>query len=77
MTNSVHSALQTRSRQQLLEALCDRIAAEIDAGVPARELASLSLRLSDLTRELEQATVEEQGDDLSEAAATPDEPFYL
>jgi hypothetical protein len=63
------------SRCELLRALRDRIAADIDAGVPARDLASLSKRLLDISKELEDLEAVEDGDDISAAAATPDEAW--
>lgn len=63
------------SRRLLLEALRDRIAADIDAGVAARDLASLSKRLLDISKELDDLAAAEDGDEISEAAATPDEPW--
>lgn len=63
------------SRRELLRALRDRIAADIDDGVPARDLASLSKRLLDISKELDDLATAEDGDDISEAAATPDEPL--
>lgn len=63
------------SRVQLLRALRDRIASDIDAGVPARDLASLSKRLLDISKELEELEAVEDGDDISTAAATPDEAW--
>ena len=62
-------------RRALLTALRDRIAADIDAGVPARDLASLSKRLLDISAELDQVSTAEDGDDISRAADTPDEPW--
>lgn len=59
------------SRRELLEALRDHIAADIDAGVPARDLASLSRRLLDISAELD--SLDEVHDDISQAAAVPDE----
>lgn len=63
------------SRRDLLRALRDRIASDIDEGVPARDLASLSKRLLDISKELEDLEVAEDGDDISTAAATPDEAW--
>ena len=71
---SVSSAAAV-GRRELLTALRDRIAADIDAGVPARDLASLSKRLLDISEELDQVSQSEDGDDISEAAETPDEPW--
>ena len=63
------------SSRELLEALRDRIAADLDEGVPARDLASLSKRLMDIRKEIEALDAEEEGDDIGDAAATPDEPW--
>lgn len=68
-------AAAAQSRRALLEALRDKIAADIDEGVPARDLASLSKRLLDISKELDDLVVAEDGDDVSDAAATPDEPW--
>lgn len=65
----------TAGRRALLEALRDRIAAELDMGVPARDLASLSRRLIEIERELDGIIAEEEGDDIGEAASTPDEDW--
>lgn len=62
------------SRADLLRALRDRIAADIDAGVPARDLASLSKRLLDISQELTDLEGADH-DDISAAAATPDEAW--
>lgn len=63
-----------KSRRDLLRALRDRIASDIDAGVPARDLASLSKRLLDISKELDdlEGAVD---DDVSTAATTPDEAW--
>lgn len=71
---AVQNAANT-SRRELLRALRDRIATDIDEGVPARDLASLSKRLLDISKELEELEVAEDGDDVSAAAATPDEAW--
>ena len=63
------------SSRELLEALRDHIASELDEGVPARELAALSKRLMDIRKEIEALDAEEEGDDIGDAAATPDEPW--
>lgn len=63
------------SRRGLLRALRDRIATDIDDGVPPRDLASLSKRLLDISQELEDLEAAEDGDDISAAAATPDEAW--
>ena len=63
------------TRRDLLRALRDDIAGRIDEGVPARDLASLSKRLLDISKELEDLEAVEDGDDVSTAAATPDEAW--
>jgi hypothetical protein len=63
------------SRRKLLTALRDKIASDIDDGVPARDLASLSKRLLDISKELDELSTAEDGDDISRAAGTPDEPW--
>lgn len=61
------------SRRELLVALRDHIASAIDDGVPARDLASLSLRLLAITDEIEQIDSAEDGDEVADAASEPDE----
>lgn len=58
----------------VLEALRDRIAADIDGGVPPRDLASLSKRLMELEEQLEALDSAEVGD-VARAAEVPDEPL--
>lgn len=64
-----------KSRRDLLVALRDKIAGELDAGVPPRDLASLSLRLVKITEEIAEIDAEEKGDSVGDAATTPDEPW--
>src|SRR5690554_6627900 len=63
------------TRRDLLVALRDKIAGELDEGVPARDLASLSLRLVNLSEQIAEIDAAEEGDDVGDAAATPDEPW--
>lgn len=63
------------TRLELLKALRDRIAADIDDGVAARDLASLSKRLLDISDEIVELEVAEDGDEVSDAAAIPDEAW--
>lgn len=65
----------TQGRRALLEALRATIAQQIDNGVPARDLASLSKRLVDISEELDALTAQEEGDDIAEATNTPDEEW--
>ena len=64
-----------RSQRALLVALRDSIAEAIDTGVPARDLASLSRRLIEIAAAIEAIDAEDWGDDVGEAAATPDAPW--
>ncbi len=68
---AITSAAAT-GRRELLVALRDKIAGQIDEGVPPRDLASLSLRLIALADEIAALDAEENGDDVGTAAATPD-----
>lgn len=63
------------SRRSLLTSLRDKIASDIDEGVPARDLASLSKRLLDISKELDDLSTAQDGDDINSAAETPDEPW--
>jgi len=73
-SGSVLAAALSGSRRDLLVALRAQIAAEIDSGVPSRDLASLSLRLMAIAEELE--NLESDGnDDIGNAAEAPDEPW--
>ena len=49
---SLSDAARSGDRARMLRALRDRIAAEVDAGVPARDLAALARQLRDVTAEL-------------------------
>jgi hypothetical protein len=63
----------TNGRLALLIALRDEIALELDAGVPARDLASLSRRLMELSREIERVEAAGIENPLGKASETPDE----
>lgn len=63
------------SRYELLVALRDNIAGEIDGGVPPRDLAALSRRLMEIVKDIEAIDAAEEGDDVGDAAATPDEQW--
>src|SRR5690625_7824417 len=64
-----------KNKRELLIALRDKIAAEIDDGVAARDLAALSRRVLEITDPIEELDAEGEGDDVGSAAATPDEPW--
>lgn len=61
-------------RAALLRALRDTIAEAIDGGVQDRDLASLSLRLLDISKELEGLEGDGTGA-VAGAASTDDEPW--
>lgn len=63
------------SERQLLAAMRTRVATEIDAGVPAHALAPLMRQLRELDKEIRAIDSRDGGDDIGEAASTPDEKF--
>jgi hypothetical protein len=72
----VKAAADDGSRRELLVALRSRIAASVeDPKTPPRDLAALSRRLLEIAREIEAIDAEEADDDISAAAATPDEEW--
>lgn len=77
MTQSIAHAAAHGTQRDLLVAMRDRIANDLDEGVPARDLASLTKRLMDITREIAAIDAEVQGDAVSHAAATPDIPWRV
>jgi hypothetical protein len=72
---TIREAASTGSQRDLLVAMRDKIATELDGDVPARDLASLTKRLMEITREVEAIDAETKGDDVGNAASTPDEPW--
>lgn len=71
---TVHEAARM-SHRDLLVALRDKIAKDVDEGVPARDLASLSRRLLEIAKEIDSIDAADEGDDIGHAAATPDEKW--
>ncbi len=69
---TVSQAASTGTRLDLLCAMRDLIAADLDGGVPARDLASLTKRLLEITKEIEAINAASTGDRVGQAAATPD-----
>lgn len=63
------------SERQLLAAMRTRVATEIDAGVPAHALAPLMRQLRELDKEIRAIDSRAGGDDIGEAASTPDADF--
>lgn len=68
-------AAARQSTRDLLVALRDKIAADIDVGVPARDLASLSKRLLEIAEQIGELDQADESDDVTDAAATPDESW--
>lgn len=65
----------TMSRRALLLALQGKLAQAIDDGPADRDLKSLTRELTIISKELEGMTAGEDGDEVGNAAATPDEPW--
>ena len=64
------------SHRDLLVALRETVADQIDQGVPAHALDKLVRSLRDLNREIgEIDAADDKGDDVGEAADTPDEAW--
>lgn len=73
---SVTQAADSGTQRELLVAMRARIAKTIeDPKCPPRDLSSLSRRLIEIAREIEAIDSDGGGDDIGEAAATPDEAF--
>lgn len=74
-SRTIADAAASGSRRDLLVAMRDKIAEDLDAGVPARDLASLTRRLLEITKEIEAIDAADRGDAVGTAAATNDEPW--
>jgi hypothetical protein len=73
---TVREAADSGTRRDLLVALRARIATDTDSPLtPARDLAALSRRLLEIAREIEAIDAHDEGDEVGDAAATPDEVF--
>jgi hypothetical protein len=73
---TVKSAAESGNRRQLLIAVRNRLAADIDSpDTPPRDLAALTRRLLEVARDLELMAAAEKADDIGEAAATPDQDW--
>lgn len=70
--HSVVWAASHGTRRDLLVAMRDLVARDLDEGVPARDLASLTKRLLEITKEIEAIDAAANGDDVGKAAAAPD-----
>lgn len=69
---TVAEAAARGSRLDLLSAMRDLVAGELDEGVPARDLASLTKRLLEITKEIEALNAATSGDRVGQAAAVAD-----
>ena len=69
---SVVQAASTGTRLDLLMAMRDLIARDLDGGVAPRDMAALTKRLLEITKEIEAIHAVNAGDDVGKAAATPD-----
>lgn len=73
---SITEAASTGSARELLAALRDRLAKAVeDPNCPPRDLASLSRRLHEITRDIEAIDAAAGEGGISDAVATPDEAF--
>lgn len=72
---NISDAAASGTERDLLVAMRDKIAADLDEGVPPRDLASLTKRLMEITREIKAIDAAENGDEVGDAAATPDEAW--
>ena len=63
------------TRRDLLVALRDNIAGQIDEGIQPRDLAALSKRLLDIAKEIENLDADTNGDEVGNAAETADEQW--
>ena len=72
---NIAEAAANGSERDLLVAMRDQIAADLDEGVPPRDLASLTKRLMEITREIKAIDAAENGDDVGNAGNAADEPW--
>lgn len=75
LLTSIRDAATSGSQRDLLVAMRDRVAEDLDSGVLPRDLASLTKRLLEIVREIEAIDAADRGDDVGDAATTPDEPW--
>jgi len=75
---SIVDAAARGSHRELLVAVRSRIAKAVqDESTPPRDLASLSLRLLDIAKQIEALDAAEGLDDVGSAAGTPDEEWAV
>lgn len=75
-SRGVKAAAESGDRRELLVAMRDRIAVAVEnPRTPPRDLAALTRRLLEIAKDLEAMDAEVADDDISAAAATPDEEW--
>lgn len=75
-SRGVKAAAESGDRRELLVAMRDRIAVAVEnPRTPPRDLAALTRRLLEIAKDLEAMDAEDADDDISAAAATPDEEW--
>ena len=73
---SVTEAAESGTKRELLVALRDRIALDVeDTKTAARDLAALTKRLMEVVSEIESLDAQEQEDSEGDASEVPDAPF--
>lgn len=73
---SITQAAESGTQRELLVAMRARIAKTVDdPKCPPRDLAALTRRLHDIDRDIRALDAENEGDDIGEAANTPDEEW--
>jgi hypothetical protein len=72
---NIKEAAESGSRRDLLVSMRDLIAKELHNGVLARDMAALTRRLLEITKEIEALDAAEKGDSVGNAADTPDEAW--
>jgi hypothetical protein len=72
---AIAKAAASGDRLALLVAMRDRVAGDLDSGVAARDLASLTRRLLEITKEIEAIHAAARGDAVGAAASTEDEAW--
>lgn len=68
-------AAAARDERTLLVAMREKVAAEIDKGIPPYTLPAMMRQLRELDREIRALEARTEGDGIVEAASTPDQPF--
>lgn len=73
---TVKQAAESGSRRELLVAMRDRVAKQIDdPNCPARDLAALTRRMSEFAKEIEALDAAAREEAEENAGPAPDEPF--